>query len=116
MVTSFCLLLVGAIASLIIARRCKSVKVYMVLISMLFLGFVVGNGVKSAVANVPTPIETLFVTPASPTVYGSTTAVVETVEDFKFVEPSKDLEGDTEVINNVDTTTTPNNAEIEDDS
>lgn len=44
--TSFCLLLLGALASFIISRMCKSASLYVFLVCVLLLGFVVGTGVK----------------------------------------------------------------------
>ena len=49
--TSFCLLLLGALASFIISRMCKSASLYVFLVCVLLLGFVVGTGVKKVVAN-----------------------------------------------------------------
>ena len=65
--TSFCLLLLGALASFIISRMCKSASLYVFLVCVLLLGFVVGTGVKKVVANTSdTPSQELVVTNVSP--------------------------------------------------
>lgn len=116
--TSFCLLLLGAIASFIISRMSKSAALYVFLICVLLLGFVVGTGVKKAVANASnTPSQELVVTTASNPTFQGSTAFVRTV-DNQSEEMGQEIEGDTSVTTKVieKTTTTPRNTEIEDDS
>lgn len=114
--TSFCLLLLGAIASFIISRICKSASMYVYLVCILLLGFVVGTGVKSVVANTSkTPSQEVITVASNPTFHGFT-AVVWT-EDNQFNEMGQEIEGDKKVITNENNVLTmPNNAEIEDDS
>lgn len=83
--TSFCLLLLGALASFIISRMCKSASLYVFLVCVLLLGFVVGTGVKKVVANTSnTPSQELVVTMApNPTSQGST-AFVGTVDNQSY--------------------------------
>lgn len=116
--TSFCLLLIGAIVSFIAARLCKDAKVYMHLLCMLLLGFVIGSGVKGAVANASkAPSQELFVTTASsPTLPTLSSAVVKTEAIEQEVASQDLLEGDTVVSNTENIYNTPRNTEIEDDS
>lgn len=116
--TSFCLLLLGAIASFIISRMSKSASLYVFLVCVLLLGFVVGTGVKKAVANaLDTPSQESVVTIApNPTSQGSA-AFVWTV-DNQSNEMGQEVGGDTTVTTNIEKEipTTPRNTEIEDDS
>lgn len=115
--TSFCLLLLGALASFIISRMCKSASLYVFLVCVLLLGFVVGTGVKKVVANTSnTPSQELVVTMApNPTSQGST-AFVGTVDNQSY-EMGQEDGGETLVTTDrEDTPTMSNNAEIEDDS
>ena len=94
--TSFCLLLLGALASFIISRMCKSASLYVFLVCVLLLGFVVGTGVKKVVQG--------------------STAFVGTVDNQSY-EMGQEDGGETLVTTDrEDTPTMPNNAEIEDDS
>lgn len=115
--TSFCLLLLGAIASFIISRMCKSAELYVFLICVLLLGFVVGTGVKKVVANTSnTPSQELVVTMApNPTSQGST-AFVRTVSNQHYEMGQEDGGETIETTNRDKIPTVPNNTEIEDDS
>ena len=68
MMTSFCWLLLGAFASFIVARLCRSAKVYISLLLILLLGYVVGTGVKRVVTTTQTtPAKTFAFTASHPT-------------------------------------------------
>lgn len=114
--SSFLYLLVGTIVALFIARLFKSTKIYTALMLCLSLGFVVGTSVKGAVANAPTTQTQELVTASNLTTPKPSSAVVETVDDFKFKEPSKEMKSDTVKTNSEKLTQQPNLAEIEDDS
>ena len=114
--SSFLFLLIGTFAALLAARAFKSTKVYMALMLCLSLGFVVGTGIKGAVANASNIPTQELVTASNPTVYDSTTAVVETVDEFTFSEPSKEMESDTVKTNSEKLPKQLTNSEIEDDS
>lgn len=116
--TSFCLLLLGAIASFIYSRINKSASLYVYLVCILLLGFVVGTGVKKVVANtLNTPSQELVVTKALNPTSQDSTAFVWTVDDQDH-EMGQEDRGDTSVTtkNENKTFTMPNNTEIEDDS
>jgi hypothetical protein len=108
--------LIAIIVSLLVARYYKSTKVYTTLMLCLSLGFVVGTSVKGAVANAPMTQTQELVTASNLTTPKSPSAVVETVDDFKFKEPSKEMKGDTVKTNSEKLTQQPNPTEIEDDS
>lgn len=114
--SSFLYLLVAVIVALFIARLFKSTKVYTTLLLCLSLGFVVGTGMKDAVANASNVPTQELVTASNPTDSKLSSAIVETVDDFKFKEPSKEMKSDTVKTNPEKLTTQPNISEIEDDS
>ena len=114
--SSFLYLLLGALVSLIVARMFKSTKVYMALLLCLSLGFVVGTGIKGAVANASNIPTQELVTASNLTTPKPSSAVVETVDDFKFKEPSKEMKSDTVKTNSEKLAQQPNTSEIEDDS
>lgn len=117
--TSFCFLLIGAIVAFIISRMCKSANMYIGLMCMLLLGFVVGTGLKSAVANVTNnPSNELVVTTASLPTYQGTTAFVGTVDNHYYDMSQEVKEGDDVVTTELSekVLTMPYNTEIEDDS
>ena len=106
--------LIGIIVSLTVARWYKSTKVYAVLLLCLSLGFVVGTGAKSAVANALNAPTQELVTASNPTLTQPSSAVVETVDGLKVM--SKELKSDTVKTNSEKLTQQPNITEIEDDS
>lgn len=112
--SSFLYLLLGALVSLIVARMFKSTKVYMALLLCLSLGFVVGTGIKGAVANASNIPTQELVTAVNPTLTQPSSAVVETVDGLQVM--SKEIQSDTVKTNSEKLTQQPNNAEIEDDS
>ena len=114
--SSFLYLLLGTFAALIVARMFKSTKVYMALMLCLSLGFVVGTGIKGAVANASNIPTQELVTASNPTYPNSSSAIVETVDEYTFKEPSQEMKSDTVKTNSEKLTQQPNNAEIEDDS
>ena len=114
--SSFLFLLIGAFAALLAARAFKSAKVYIALMLCLSLGFVVGTGIKGAVANASNIPTQELVTASNLTTPKPSSAVVETVDDFKFKEPSKEMKSDTVKTNSEKLTQQPNTSEIEDDS
>lgn len=114
--SSFLFLLIGTFAALLAARAFKSTKVYMALMLCLSLGFVVGTGIKGAVANASNIPTQELVTASNPTYPNLSSAVVGTVDNFTFVEPSKEMKSDTVKTNSEKLTQQPNTSEIEDDS
>lgn len=108
--------LIAVVVSLFVARQYKSTTIYAVLMLCLSLGFVVGTSVKGAVANAPTAQTQELVTASNLTTPKPSSAVVETVDDFKFKEPSKEMKSDTVKTNSEKLTQQPNITEIEDDS
>ena len=112
--SSFLYLLLGALVSLIVARMFKSTKVYMALLLCLSLGFVVGTGIKGAVANASNIPTQELVTAVNPTLTQPSSAVVETVDGLQVM--SKEIQSDTVKTNSEKLIQQPNNAEIEDDS
>lgn len=114
--SSFLYLLVATIIALLIARLFKSTKVYTTLLLCLTLGFVVGTGIKDAVANASNIPTQELVTASNPTYPSLSPAVVGTADKFTFVEPSKEMKSDTVKTNSEKLTQQPNTSEIEDDS
>lgn len=112
--SSFLFLLIGTFVALLAARAFKSTKVYMALMLCLSLGFVVGTGIKGAVANASNIPTQELVTAVNPTLTQSSSAVVETVDDIQVM--SKEIQSDTVKTNSEKLTQQPNNSEIEDDS
>lgn len=112
--SSFLFLLIGTFAALLAARAFKSTKVYMALMLCLSLGFVVGTGIKGAVANASNIPTQELVTASNHTLPQSSSAVVGTVDDP--IVMSNDTEGDTVKTNSEKLTQQPNTSEIEDDS
>ena len=112
--SSFLFLLIGTLVALLAARAFKSTKVYMALMLCLSLGFVVGTGIKGAVANASNIPTQELVTASNHTLPQSSSAVVGTVDDP--IVMSNDMEGDTVKTNSEKLTQQPNTSEIEDDS
>ena len=112
--SSFLFLLIGTFAALLAARAFKSTKVYMALMLCLSLGFVVGTGIKGAVANASNIPTQELVTASNHTLPQLSSAVVGTVDDP--IVMSNDMEGDTVKTNSEKLTQQPNTSEIEDDS
>lgn len=112
--SSFLYLLLGTIICLIAARLFKSTKVYMALMLCLSLGFVVGTGIKGAVANASNIPTQELVTASNPTLAQPSSAVVETVDGLTVM--SKEMKSDTVKTNSEKLTQQPNLTEIEDDS
>ena len=112
--SSFLFLLIGTFAALLAARAFKSTKVYMALMLCLSLGFVVGTGIKGAVANASNIPTQELVTASNHTLPQSSSAVVGTVDDP--IVMSNDMESDTVKTNSEKLTQQPNTSEIEDDS
>ena len=105
--------LIGIIVSLAVARWYKSTKVYTILLLCLSLGFVVGTGAKSAVANALNAPTQELVTAANPT-HPASSAVVLTVDCPQ--DLGKEMQSDTVKTNSEKLTQQPNLTEIEDDS
>ena len=105
--------LIAIAVSLLVARQYKSTAIYTVLMLCLSLGFVVGTGVKGAVANAPTTQTQELVTAANPT-HPASSAVVLTVDDN--VDLGKEMQSDTVKTNSEKVTKQPTYSEIEDDS
>lgn len=112
--SSFLYLTLCALAALIVARMYKSTKVYTTLLLCLSLGFVVGTGIKGAVANASNIPTQELVTASNPTLTHPSSAVVGTVDGIQVM--SKVLKSDTVKTNPEKLTTQPNQTEIEDDS
>ena len=112
--SSFLYLLIGTIAALIVARLYKSTKIYTTLLLCLSLGFVVGTGMKDAVANASNVPTQELVTAVNPTLTQPFSAVVKTVNGQKVM--SKEIQSDTVKTNSEKLTKQPNLTEIEDDS
>ena len=112
--SSFLFLLIGTFAALLAARAFKSAKVYIALMLCLSLGFVVGTGIKGAVANASNIPTQELVTAVNPTLTQPSSAVVETVDGLQVM--SKEIQSDTVKTNSEKLIQQPNNAEIEDDS
>ena len=112
--SSFLYLLIGTIIALFIARLYKSTKIYTMLLLCLSLGFVVGTGMKDAVANASNVPTHELITAVNPTLTQSSSAVVVTVDDPQVM--SKEIQSDTVKINSEKLTEQPNLKEIEDDS
>ena len=112
--SSFLFLLIGTFAALLAARAFKSTKVYMALMLCLSLGFVVGTGIKGAVANASNIPTQELVTASNPTLTQPSSAVVETVDEQTVM--SKEMKSDTVKTDSEKLTQQPNNSEIEDDS
>lgn len=112
--SSFLFLLIGTFAALLAARAFKSAKVYIALMLCLSLGFVVGTGIKGAVANASNIPTQELVTAVNPTLTQPSSAVVETVDGLQVM--SKEIQSDTVKTNSEKLTQQPNNSEIEDDS
>lgn len=112
--SSFLFLLIGTFAALLAARAFKSTKVYMALMLCLSLGFVVGTGIKGAVANASNIPTQELVTASNHTLPQSSSAVVGTVDDP--IVMSNDMKSDTVKTNSEKLTQQPNTSEIEDDS
>ena len=108
--------LIAIVVSLFVARQYKSTAIYTVLMLCLSLGFVVGTSVKGAVANAPTTQTQELVTASNPTDLKLSSAVVETVDNFEFNEPSKEMKSDTVKTNSEKLTQQLILTEIEDDS
>ena len=111
--SSFLFLLIGAFAALLAARAFKSAKVYMALMLCLSLGFVVGTGIKGAVANASNIPTQELVTAANPT-HPASSSVVLTVDCPQ--DLGKEMQSDTVKTNSEKLTQQPNTSEIEDDS
>ena len=114
--SSFLYLLIGTIVALFVARLYKSTKIYTTLLLCLSLGFVVGTGMKDAVANASNVPTQELVTASNPTGLKLSSAVVETVDNFEFNEPSKEMKSDTVKTNSEKLTQQLILTEIEDDS
>lgn len=114
--SSFLYLTLGTIVALLAARWYKNPRMYVTLLCTLLFGFVVGAGMKDVVANASSNPTQELVTASNPTVSDSSTAVVETVDEFTFVEPSKEMESDTVKTNSELLPKQKPNSEIEDDS
>lgn len=114
--SSFLYLALAALIALLASRWYKSPRMYVTLLCTLFFGFVVGTELKDVVANASSNSPQELVTASNPTVYDSTTAVVETVDEFTFSEPSKEMESDTVKTNSEKLPKQLTNSEIEDDS
>lgn len=115
--TSFLYLLLGTFVALLASRWYKNPRMYVTLLCTLLLGFVVGTEVKDVVANTSsTSTQELVITASNPTVLDTSTAVVETVDEFTFIEPSKEMKSDTVLTNNEKLPNRANLSEIEDDS
>ena len=112
--SSFLYLLIGTIVALFVARLFKSTKVYTTLLLCLSLGFVVGTGIKDAVANASNVPTQELVTAVNPTLAQPSSAVVLTVDGTQVM--SKEIQSDTVKINSEKLTKQPNLKEIEDDS
>lgn len=112
--SSFLFLLIGTFAALLAARAFKSTKVYMALMLCLSLGFVVGTGIKGAVANASNIPTQELVTASNHTLPQSSSAVVGTVDDP--IVMSNDMKSDTVKTDSEKLTQQPNTSEIEDDS
>ena len=112
--SSFLYLLIGTIIALFIARLYKSTKIYTTLLLCLSLGFVVGTGMKDAVANASNVPTHELITAVNPTLTQSSSAVVVTVDDPQIM--SKEIQSDTVKIDSEKLTEQPNLKEIEDDS
>lgn len=112
--SSFLFLLIGTFVALLAARAFKSTKVYMALMLCLSLGFVVGTGIKGAVANASNIPTQELVTASNHTLSQSSSAVVGTVDDP--IVMSNDMESDTVKTNSEKLTQQPNTSKIEDDS
>ena len=112
--SSFLFLLIGTFVALLAARAFKSTKVYMALMLCLSLGFVVGTGIKGAVANASNIPTQELVTASNHTLPQSSSAVVGTVDDP--IVMSKEMQSDTVKTNSEKLTQQPNTSEIEDDS
>ena len=112
--SSFLFLFIGTLVALLAARAFKSTKVYMALMLCLSLGFVVGTGIKGAVANASNIPTQELVTASNHTLPQSSSAVVGTVDDP--IVMSNDMESDTVKTNSEKLTQRPNTSEIEDDS
>lgn len=112
--SSFLYLLIGTIVALIIARLYKSTKIYTTLLLCLSLGFVVGTGMKGAVANASNVPTQELVTAVNPTLAQPSSAVVETVDGPTVM--SKETQSDTVKTNSEKLIQQPNLTEIEDDS
>lgn len=112
--SSFLFLLIGTFVALLAARAFKSTKVYMALMLCLSLGFVVGAGIKGAVANASNVPTQELVTAVNPTLTQPSSAVVETVDGLKVM--SKEIQSDTVKTNSEKITKQPTYSEIEDDS
>lgn len=118
MVTSFCLLFLGVLAAFAIARFNKSATLYVVLLALLFLGFVVGTGVKRVVANAQnTPAKSFEFTASIPTTQCSFSAFVQTVNDEDIVlSQEKTIEVGTVKTNDTWSYNVLRNVAIENDS
>lgn len=114
--SSFLYLTLGALFALLVSRWHKSPSTYVALLCTLLFGFVVGTGIKDAVANASNVPTQELVTASNPTDSDLSSAVVETVDNFEFTEPSKEMKSDTVKTNSGEVTQQPNNSEIEDDS
>ena len=112
--SSFLFLLIGTFVALLAARAFKSAKVYIALMLCLSLGFVVGTGIKGAVANASNIPTQELVTAVNPTLTQPSSAVVETVDGIQVM--SKEIQSDTVKTNSEKLTQQPNTSEIEDDS
>ena len=112
--SSFLYLFIGTIIALVAARLYKSTKVYTTLLLCLSLGFVVGTGIKDAVANASNIPTQELVTAVNPTLTQPSSAVVETVDGLTVM--SKEIQSDTVNTNDEKLTSTTNLTEIEDDS
>lgn len=112
--SSFLFLLIGTFAALLAARAFKSTKVYVALMLCLSLGFVVGTGIKGAVANASNIPTQELVTASNHTLPQLSSAVVGTVDDP--IVMSNDMKSDTVKTNSEKLTQQPNTSEIEDDS
>mgnify|MGYP006960460252 FL=1 len=117
MMTSFCWLLLGAFASFIVARLCRSAKVYISLLLILLLGYVVGTGVKRVVTTTQTtPAKTFAFTASHPTAQCSFTDFSATVNDADIVLGQDTKEVGTVKTNVLGSLHVLRNVEIENDS
>ena len=112
--SSFLYLTLGALFALLVSRWHKSPSTYVALLCTLLFGFVVGTGIKDAVANASDVPTQELVTASNPTDSDLSSAVVETVDGLKVM--SKELKSDTVKTNSEKLTQQPNITEIEDDS
>ena len=112
--SSFLYLFIGTMVCLLVSRYFKSAKIYMALMLCLSLGFVVGTGMKGAVANASNVPTQELITASNPTLAQPSSAVVSTVDVPQVM--SKEMKSDTVKINSEKLIQQPNLTAIEDDS